>query len=43
MGALTATGFYLLIRKLEYWTVDPGADSYQSKIGELIAQQRKDE
>ncbi|KAJ4336211.1 Aquaporin-1 [Ascochyta clinopodiicola] len=42
LGALLATGFYLLIRKLEYWTVDSGADSYQSKIGEeLIALQEK--
>ncbi|KAF3039609.1 hypothetical protein E8E11_002340 [Didymella keratinophila] len=34
MGALLATGFYLLIRKLEYWMIDSEADSYQSKIGE---------
>ena len=36
LGALLATGFYLLIQKLEFWTIDSGADSYQSKIGEEL-------
>jgi aquaporin related protein len=36
MGALLATAFYLLIRKLEYWTINPDVDGYQSKIGESV-------
>jgi aquaporin related protein len=36
MGSLLATAFYLLIRKLEYWTVNPDVDDYQSKIGESV-------
>jgi aquaporin related protein len=31
MGAMLATTIYLLIRKLEYWTVNPDVDDYQSK------------
>jgi aquaporin related protein len=33
LGALLATGFYLLIRQLEYWTVNPDVDSYESVVG----------
>jgi aquaporin related protein len=36
MGARLATAFYLLIPKLEYWTVNPDVDYYQSKIGEGV-------
>jgi aquaporin related protein len=36
MGARLATAFYLLIPKLEYWTVNPDVDDYQSKIGEGV-------
>jgi hypothetical protein len=35
-GSLLATGVYLLIRKLEYWTVTSEADGYESKIGNII-------
>jgi len=40
MGSLLSTGFYLLVRKLEYWTVNPGADASESgqfKIGHDIS------
>jgi aquaporin related protein len=33
---LLATAFYLLIRKLEYWTVNPNVDDYETKVGETI-------
>jgi aquaporin related protein len=36
LGALLATGFYLLIRQLEYWTVNPDVDEYETKLGENI-------
>ncbi|CAJ2510591.1 Uu.00g062160.m01.CDS01 [Anthostomella pinea] len=36
LGALLAVAFYLLIRKLEYWTVSPNIDEYQSNVGEKI-------
>ncbi|KAJ4353200.1 Aquaporin-1 [Didymosphaeria variabile] len=36
LGALLAVAFYLLIRKLEYWTVSPDIDEYQSHVGEQI-------
>jgi len=38
LGSLLSTVFYLLVRKLEYWTVSPGADasSGEFKIGEEI-------
>ncbi|KAL1607644.1 Aquaporin-1 [Paraconiothyrium brasiliense] len=36
LGALLAVAFYLLIRKLEYWTVSPDVDEYQSHVGEQI-------
>ena len=44
LGAFLSTSFYLLVRKLEYWTVNPGADdSYapgtgEWKIGDQIVQ-----
>jgi aquaporin related protein len=37
LGALLATAFYLLIRKLEYWTVNPDVDQYESKVGDFIS------
>lgn len=39
LGSLLSTGFYLLVRKLEYWTVSPGVDAEnaQFKIGQDIA------
>jgi len=36
LGALLATAFYHLIRKLEYWTVNPDVDDYETKVGETI-------
>jgi len=33
---LLATAFYQLIRKLEYWTVNPNVDDYETKVGETI-------
>ena len=36
LGALLATAFYQLIRKLEYWTVNPYVDDYETKVGETI-------
>jgi len=36
MGSLLAVSFYLLIRKLEYWTVIPDVDHYETKIGHDI-------
>ncbi|KAH6861974.1 aquaporin-like protein [Alternaria alternata] len=36
LGALLATAFYHLIRKLEYWTVNPNVDDYETKVGETI-------
>ncbi|KAF1839342.1 aquaporin-like protein [Decorospora gaudefroyi] len=36
MGALLATGFYHMIRKLEYWTVNPDVDQYETKVGQNI-------
>jgi len=36
LGALLATAFYQLIRKLEYWTVNPNVDDYETKVGETI-------
>ena len=36
LGALLAVVFYLLIKKLEYWTVSPNIDDYQSHVGEQI-------
>jgi hypothetical protein len=35
-GSLLAVSFYLLIRKLEYWTVIPDVDHYETKIGHDI-------
>lgn len=34
---MLATAFYLLVRKLEYWTVSPQQDSDTGMIGDLIA------
>jgi aquaporin related protein len=36
MGSLLAVAFYLLIRKLEYWTVNPDVDHYETKVGHDI-------
>ncbi|KAF2691078.1 aquaporin-like protein [Lentithecium fluviatile CBS 122367] len=36
MGSLLAVSFYLLIRKLEYWTVNPDVDTYETKVGHDI-------
>jgi len=40
LGSLLSTGFYLLVRKLEYWTVNPEADASETsqfKIGHDIS------
>ncbi|KAK8132860.1 hypothetical protein PG999_001033 [Apiospora kogelbergensis] len=37
MGSCLATGFYMLVRKLEYWTVNPHQDADAGLVGAFLA------
>ncbi|KAK8074779.1 aquaporin-like protein [Apiospora hydei] len=37
LGSCLATGFYVLVRKLEYWTVNPHADAESGLVGAFLS------
>lgn len=37
MGSCLATAFYMLVRKLEYWTVNPHADAESGLVGAFLS------
>ncbi|KAK6860183.1 hypothetical protein PG995_003819 [Apiospora arundinis] len=37
LGSCLATGFYMLVRKLEYWTVNPHQDADAGLVGAFLA------
>ncbi|KAK8016420.1 aquaporin-like protein [Apiospora rasikravindrae] len=37
LGSCLATAFYLLVRKLEYWTVNPHADAESGLVGAFLS------